>query len=37
MESNSDYLKEMKEKEEREAKLREEMKDKPERKVSYRF
>ena len=34
MEINADYLKEMKEKEEREAKLKEEQKDKPEKKVS---
>ena len=33
MEINADYLKEMKEKEEREAKLKEEQKDKPEKKV----
>ena len=32
-EINADYLKEMKEKEEREAKLKEEQKDKPEKKV----
>ena len=36
MELNEDYLKEMKEKEEREAKLREEQKDKPEKKVRFR-
>ena len=34
MEINADYLKEMKEKEEREAKLKEEQKDKPEKKVT---